>query len=493
MNFLESGQQKCDYILNAEDQELSILEGLSVANIKFINGCFVGFAVEGGKEDIYFIYRDGYYWSTEIMSGDSEKSKSVMKRCFYRDEYYAVFGFVSSMFTIYDIENDCAVDIVRPEYVDRYFKISSDPDLAVCGDYLILMNMEGDDGKNYYAVLTKDGQDYISPTICDYALVTERGNLVVVCDGVTEEILLENREMSEIQTSGDLAMTAQEVEKDIEPFYIDRKANVYVDSIIYNDIFYLDGAPPYNRGDTYYLGGNYESFAGIWYYPADTPENGNAFARILGDGKVLYESSVLDAKNCREDFLIDVKGIQELSIEYQGDSKLNDVVIGLSDMKFIPMGYSGFEEDFMESSMSETTVVSPINLFDLYAYQGELSVSRIISDNMGNEHTNAFVGYSRVYSAVYDIGGKYTTLLGTVAVTKTNQDNDYARDKRGYLKIYGDDVLLWEDSSISSSTKPYEMSVDISGVTDLRIEICGFSVNLMYDCLAVIFDDVVLC
>ena len=144
MNFLESGQQKCDYILNAEDQELSILEGLSVANIKFINGCFVGFAVEDGKEDIYFIYRDGYYWPTGIIRADNEKSN--MKSCLYRDEYYAVFGFVSSMFTIYDIENDCAVDIVRPEYVDRYFKISSDPDLAVCGDYLILMNMEGDDG-----------------------------------------------------------------------------------------------------------------------------------------------------------------------------------------------------------------------------------------------------------------------------------------------------------------------------------------------------------
>lgn len=91
------------------------------------------------------------------------------------------------------------------------------------------------------------------------------------------------------------------------------------------------------------------------------------------------------------------------------------------------------------------------------------------------------------------VSGEDFSELGTVAVTKTNQDNDYARDKRGYLKIYGDDVLLWEDSSISSSTKPYEMSVDISGVTDLRIEICGFPVNLMYDCLAVIFDDVVLC
>lgn len=132
-----------------------------------------------------------------------------------------------------------------------------------------------------------------------------------------------------------------------------------------------------------------------------------------------------------------------------------------------------------------------MKLSRLHSYVGDLDVENIM-DNMENAYVDAFVAGSNEESATYDIGMRYRTLKGIVAVEKGDQDSDFDRDRCGYIQVYGDGTLLWEDTKINTSSKPYEMSVDISEVTDLKIVMSGFPINLSWDHISVIFANVTL-
>ena len=60
-------------------------------------------------------------------------------------------------------------------------------------------------------------------------------------------------------------------------------------------------------------------------------------------------------------------------------------------------------------------------------------------------------------------------LTGTIAVDK----GSIGSKKIGFIKIYGDEVLLWEDTNIDALTEPYDISVNVSGVKHLKIVMCG--------------------
>lgn len=136
-----------------------------------------------------------------------------------------------------------------------------------------------------------------------------------------------------------------------------------------------------------------------------------------------------------------------------------------------------------------------VSLFDLKPYvKGtfDIPVRHNCKDNMGNVYEKSFTGYMSVsdggQSQTYDIGKKYSTLTGTVAI----QEGCEASPDSGYIKIYGDNhKLLWSKTDFSASTKPFEISVDIGGVTDLTIEMVGNG-NMGWDGLRVLFSDIVL-
>ena len=126
----------------------------------------------------------------------------------------------------------------------------------------------------------------------------------------------------------------------------------------------------------------------------------------------------------------------------------------------------------LKDSIKDYNPISILNL-EPYAIGGfDLGKDTEAEDNMGNTYETALVGYmddeDEQYN-IYDIGGKYNILTGTVCITK----GSIGTKRTGYIKIYGDDVLLWSDNNITANTKPYNISVNISGVTDLKIEMCG--------------------
>ena len=71
--------------------------------------------------------------------------------------------------------------------------------------------------------------------------------------------------------------------------------------------------------------------------------------------------------------------------------------------------------------------------------------------------------------AVYDIGGKYNKLIGSIIVS----EDDKGKDGAATIQIYGDGILLYENSSITSDTKSFQIEIDISYVTDLKFVLCS--------------------
>ena len=461
--------------------------------------------------DIYVTGEDGSCYPTGIaeycmeLDEDNELSDDNIRRC-YVDEDYAVYAYNEEYFILYDRQKDEITDFYDPVYAGKMAYL--DTDVYVCGDYLAFTNLRGEDKENYYAVLTLDGEEYIAPEKCDDSMVTERGNLLVRTGDQLQEIGLENRTPENALAVDQLAKAYKaESSRIAYELGMDRKGTIYENVITYMDDMGRDTSN--NVADTWYLGGNYGTFQGTWYYPYDTKDDGVGMLQLIGDGRVIYESPVLNAQNCQVDFAVDVSGIQQLRMEYSGVAGLDKKLVGLAGGIFLSSGsILDVSAEPSEKTPAEDVIITPqedsaqtdasaeevlpVMLYDLYAYQGDFHKEEVVTDNMGNDYYKAIRVYATERKASYDIEGKYHTLSGIVAVTKGDQDTDTDRNKRGHIRVYGDDRLLWEDADLNTMTRPYEMSVDISGVQDLRIEMQGFDARLMSSGINVIFENAVL-
>ena len=117
-----------------------------------------------------------------------------------------------------------------------------------------------------------------------------------------------------------------------------------------------------------------------------------------------------------------------------------------------------------------------VSLDELKAYSqknGGLISYTHQKDILGNTYNWAFYSYRiKMQSYTWDIGRKYSKLNAVVAVSDSS--GHYEREEgKGHIYIYGDDRLLFDSGNIAVDTKSYPIEVDISGVTDLKIEMCG--------------------
>lgn len=133
----------------------------------------------------------------------------------------------------------------------------------------------------------------------------------------------------------------------------------------------------------------------------------------------------------------------------------------------------------LDSALSDTIAeyesYKPVSLETLEIWQhgdftcGPYSHEKL-TDNYGNTYKTSYHGsYSGflndlTFFNVYKVDGKYTTLSGIFCLKK--QFNSTERES--YLYIYGDDVLL-ESYMIKGGDEPLEFSVDISGISLLKI------------------------
>ncbi len=112
-----------------------------------------------------------------------------------------------------------------------------------------------------------------------------------------------------------------------------------------------------------------------------------------------------------------------------------------------------------------------INDLDYFAKYGNIysDGSGDICDNTNSEHRHCYAldDYwgGEEYWAEYLINGNYSSFNGVCAVS---YDQRSATDTK-YFEVYGDGVLLYTSPIMTMSSMPVEFSIDVTGVTVLKI------------------------
>ena len=329
-------------LLNTKTQKFLKLDiNVNFNDLHFYNGCAVSGARESYGDQLYGIYEideDGNYQNTGITDFITE-DKILSPDDFefvYADGKQVVYIYDGEEFYIYDVVAAEVYDIYHPDYADKFWHGWTDTlKVSICGEkYLVLLNMEGTDGQNYYAVMDFYGSMITEATKCDLAIATEKGNSVVKNGNELNEIELAKLETPEKQSLNLMPLLETNCSwRNEQTAGMDIQGNTYGNAIEYSFVTDPFGTEEYSTCDAWYLGENYSRLTGTWYFPADQIQDGFAHIRLIGDGNVIYDNSELNADNCRIDFDIDVSGIRELSFEYNGICDMTDILFGMSDAK----------------------------------------------------------------------------------------------------------------------------------------------------------------
>ena len=126
-----------------------------------------------------------------------------------------------------------------------------------------------------------------------------------------------------------------------------------------------------------------------------------------------------------------------------------------TEMNFLSIGCDGgyqhaYSEDVNGMKYDANTLLFPTNIA-----------------LVGGLHNESLPNY-----VTYRLDGQYSQLSGKVYRTSATLESDESwRD--GYVKIYGDGELLYESNITSNTNESYTISIDISGVNELKIVLEG--------------------
>ena len=329
-------------LLNTKTQEFLNLDiDLNFNNLHFYNGRAVSGARESWGDQLYELYEvneDGSYQNigiTDYITEDMRLTPDYFEQA-YADEKQAVYIYGGTDFFIYDMDESEVYDIYNPDYADKFWHGWTDTlEVKICGGkYLVLLNMQGTDGQNYYAVMDFYGNIITEATQCELAIATEKGNIVTKNGEELNEIALADLEIPEEQPLNTMALLETNVyRREDVTAGMDIQGNTYGNAIEYSFVSDPFGTEEYNTCDAWYLGGNYSRLTGTWYFPKEQIQDGFVHIRLLGDGNLIYDNTDLNVGNCQMSFDIDVSGISKLSIEYNGIGDIPDVLFGMSDAK----------------------------------------------------------------------------------------------------------------------------------------------------------------
>ena len=150
------------------------------------------------------------------------------------------------------------------------------------------------------------------------------------------------------------------------------------------------------------------------------------------------------------------------------------LAIGICAIRY----YHGPQRRIDAAAKDLDAAYAPVDLTSLTPYfEGVIDVfTDGIRDTMGNTYRTGMRGYMSTSDSsrfdcfhIWDIGCQYNTLTATGII----REEDKGSRCEGCYRIYGDGILLYERYNIGSTTKPYSIEVDITGVTDLKIEMYG--------------------
>lgn len=231
----------------------------------------------------------------------------------------------------------------------------------------------------------------------------------------------------------------------------------------------------------YRLDGTYSELRGrvALNYDARTQDNEGVYLWIYGDNINLFLSQEVKAGCEPQDFTVDLTGVSVLKVAIQGKSMLRLVDCGLYTSSSVPT----------VSTASQTAVtqqnriyLSDLDWFNASRSDGGFLYFTSVKDNFGTAYANGIGGsdgYGKSFQE-YRLNGAYAKMQGRVVL---NYDVRTQVNEDVYLWIYGDGALLFQSQNISAGCEPQDFTVDLTGVTTLKVVIQGTSMLRLVDCI----------
>ena len=236
---------------------------------------------------------------------------------------------------------------------------------------------------------------------------------------------------------------------------------------------------------SYRLAGKYKWFFGrvILNYERRTDYHDNTFLYIYGDGRELYKSKQVRNGVELQDIKLDVSGVEWLRIQIRG----------CNDIRLVDAGLSNEDDPEYFSTMvkySNERGYSPVDISELDFCNGSSAMGGLqilkgqVTDNYGNTYSGALAGTDAGAKnwVIYDIDGcGYKTISGRVILNSEYRD---VQSGDTYMRIYTDNSsqAVYTSKLVTKGMVPEDFSVDISGVSKLKIEIQGCNYIRLVNC-----------
>ena len=231
----------------------------------------------------------------------------------------------------------------------------------------------------------------------------------------------------------------------------------------------------------YRLDGTYSELRGrvVLNYDVRTQENDDVYLWIYGDNIVLYMSQEVKAGCEPQDFTVDLTGVTTLKVVIQGQSMLRLVDCGLYTDSSVPTVSTA---TLNNATTQERIYLSDLEWFNASSSGGGFRYYDSVKDNFNTTYANGIGGtdgYGQSFQE-YRIDSVYSEMRGKVVLnydvrTQTNDDV--------FLWVYGDNNLLFQSQAIMAGCEPQDFTVDLTGVTTLKVVIQGQSMLRLVDCI----------
>lgn len=163
----------------------------------------------------------------------------------------------------------------------------------------------------------------------------------------------------------------------------------------------------------------------------------------------------------------------------------HDVDVAMQNME-IALSFQPDNSDY-KSKYDNYELYIPFELYTEESYLGldqgknemYYKMNKDSISNSNSEMPNSFLWQpwfgakeSGYCSITWNLGGKFDTVSGKMFVTQEGKDDDGT----SYFKAYGDGKLIYTSPTIGKSILPQDISIDVSGIQNLKIEfiVIGF-------------------
>ena len=340
---------------------------------------------------------------------------------------------------LYDSESLVEID---SEYGDRFVKDQSAVNIEE--DKIVLTNLKGVDGKDYYAIFDLYGELAEGPELMQYYI-----------DDYTNEVLAEIDDLEEADDPEAALKVLEEAKDRIgDNDELDRKEEELKATIILRDVLDLEAD------------GNWKSAIEYIYENMEIAE---------GDAYIMTELEV-----CVQNYRETIRSEAEEAYNNGGYKDAVDVIDTALELLVDDEELLKMRETYMDTVPTSLTSITP------HFEKGKLYASAC-KDSQGNIYDDCMYCYSEA-SGVFPLEGRFKRLTGTVAVAvPSHYDTAFNDGRTTYFRILGDGEVLWEDTSINENTLPMEVDIDITGVKELTVQSNSMQISLTGDFLTVLF------